>query len=78
MKPEELEAELIDHERTLGDRHDVLFKLIALWKAAAEYARLNHQVNSNFNEAMRDPITQKAEWDAKVAMVDALKALEDK
>jgi uncharacterized protein YbjT (DUF2867 family) len=53
-------------------------ELLALWKAAAEYARLNYQINSNFNESMRDPIIHKAEWDAKVAMVDALKALEAK
>lgn len=74
MKPEELEVSLIDHERTMRLRHDVLFMLIALWKAAATYMQMNLIVNTT----IADDELQKAEWDAKVAMANALKALEDK
>jgi hypothetical protein len=74
MKPEELEVALIDHERTMRMRHDVLFKLIDLWKATADYARLNLLVNTTIADAK----LQHAWWDAKVAMANALKALEDR
>jgi hypothetical protein len=87
MKPESLISNMLvierfpDHEGAAEVRKsylDMAPELLELWKAAAIYMRLNRMINNNIARATSDALAHKAKWDAEVAMVAALKALEDK